>query len=143
MKNRITFKIESGYYLKLLTHETKKLLGSTENKMNKDKTDENVPHLEITEVILVHCILINKSYQQNTRVLYTFIFKFYIYIKFIVLKTFHLNFSYTELWFSDKNSKPLKREDKTNIKTFKMGHSSSLVANYSVKPRNRIFVKHY
>ena len=51
IENRITFKIKPGYYLKLLTPETMKLLGSTKSKINKDKNGENVPHLEITEVI--------------------------------------------------------------------------------------------
>ena len=48
IENRITFKIETGYYLELLTPETMKLLGSTENKITKDKNGEIVPHLEIT-----------------------------------------------------------------------------------------------
>ena len=52
IENRITFKIKDGYSLELLTPETMKLLGSTENKITKDKNSENVPHLEITEVIL-------------------------------------------------------------------------------------------
>ena len=51
IENRITFKIKAGYYLELLTHETMKLLGSTKSQINKDKNGENVPHLEITEVI--------------------------------------------------------------------------------------------
>ena len=51
IENRITFKIKAGYYLELLTPETMKLLGSTKSKINKDKNRENVPHLEITEVI--------------------------------------------------------------------------------------------
>ena len=48
IENRITFKIKKGYRLEFLTPETMKLLGSTENKIIKDKNDENVPHLEIT-----------------------------------------------------------------------------------------------
>ena len=55
IENRITFKIKSGYYLMLLTPETMKLIGSTKNKKTKDKNSENVPHLEIKELILVHC----------------------------------------------------------------------------------------
>ena len=47
-ENRITFKIKTGYYLDLLTFKTMKLLGSTINKITKDKNGENVPHLEIT-----------------------------------------------------------------------------------------------
>ena len=50
-----------------------RLLGSTENKITRDKNDENVPHLEITEVVLVHCDIVNNDYQQNSRVLYTFV----------------------------------------------------------------------
>ena len=55
VENTIPFKIKNGYSLELLTKETMKLLGSTENKVTKDKNGENVPHLEITEVVLVHC----------------------------------------------------------------------------------------
>ena len=44
-----------------------KLLGSTENKIDKDKSGENVPHLEITEVVLVHCDIVNNDYQQDSR----------------------------------------------------------------------------
>ena len=49
-----------------------KLIGSTENKITKDKNGENVPYLEITEVVLVHCNLANNDYQQDSRVLYLF-----------------------------------------------------------------------
>ena len=68
----VTFKIKNGYSLELSTLETMKLLGSSENKTTKDKDGENVPHLEITGVILVHCNIVNNDYQQNSRVLYTF-----------------------------------------------------------------------
>ena len=50
-----------------------KLLGSTENKINKDKNGKNVPHLEIIEVVLVHCNIVNDNYQHDSRVLYTFV----------------------------------------------------------------------
>ena len=72
IENRITFKIKNGYNLELLTPETK-LLGSTKNKITEDKNRENVPHLEITEVVLVHCNIVNNDYQQDSRVLYTFV----------------------------------------------------------------------
>ena len=62
-ENRITFKIKNGYYLELLTPETMKLLGSTERKITKDKNGENVPHLEI----------VNNDYQQDSRILFTFV----------------------------------------------------------------------
>ena len=63
IENRITFKIKTGYYLELLIPETMKLLGSTENKTTKDKNGENVPHLEIREVVLFHCNIVNNDYQ--------------------------------------------------------------------------------
>ena len=62
IENRITFKIKNGYSLELLTPETMKLLGSTKNKITKDKNGENVPHLEITEVVLVQCNIVNNGY---------------------------------------------------------------------------------
>ena len=66
-------RIKTGYCLELLATETMKLLGSTKSKINKDGNGENVPHLKITEVILVHCIIVNNNYQQDSRVLYTFV----------------------------------------------------------------------
>ena len=73
IENTITFKIKDGYTLELSTSETMKLLGSTESKITKDKNGENVPHLEVTEVVLVHCNIVNNNYQQDSRVLYTFV----------------------------------------------------------------------
>ena len=73
IEKRITFKIKKAHSLDFLTPETTKLLGSTENKITKDKKGENVPHLEIIEVVLVHCDIFNDDYQQDSRVLYTFV----------------------------------------------------------------------
>ena len=99
-----------------------KLLGSTKSKITKDENGENVPHLEITEVVLVHCNIVNNDYQQDSRVLYTFVpnksFGQLLDISpknFIFLKTFDSEFSYIEVWFTDQNSKPLEIEDKINI----------------------------
>ena len=72
-ESRVTFKIKNGYSLELLTLVTIKLLGSTENEITKDKNSENVLHLEITEVVLVYCNIANNDYQQDSRVLYTFV----------------------------------------------------------------------
>ena len=73
-KNRIIFKIKTGYYLKLLTPETIKLLGSTENKITKGgENGENVSYLKITEVVLVHCDDVNIDYQEDSRFLHTFV----------------------------------------------------------------------
>ena len=70
IENRVTFKIKN---LELLTSETMKLLGNTEYKITKDKNGENVPHLEINEVVLAHCNIVNNDYQQDSRVLHTFV----------------------------------------------------------------------
>ena len=103
-ENRITFKIKTGYHLELLTPETMKLLGKTENKITKDKDAENIPHLEITEVVLVHCNIANSNYQQDSRVLYTFLpnkpFGSFLEIQpanVIFLKTFNSEFQEIEV----------------------------------------------
>ena len=80
-----------------------KLLGSTEKKITKDKYGENVPHLEITDVVLVHCNIVNNEYQQDSRVLYTF------------LKIFNSDFQGIEVWFKDQNSKSLEIADRINL----------------------------
>ena len=69
----ITFKIKNGYDLELLIPETMKLLESTESKITKDMNGQNVPHLEIVNLVLVHCNLVNNDYHQDSRILYTFV----------------------------------------------------------------------
>ena len=73
IENRISHRMNIGYYLELLTAQTLKLLGSTKNKITKGKNGENVSHLEITEVVLGHCNIVNNDYQEDSRVLYTFV----------------------------------------------------------------------
>ena len=73
IENRIIFKIKKGYYFQLLTHVTKKLLGSTKSKITRDENSKNMPHLEITEVVLVHCNIVKNDYQHNLRTLHTFV----------------------------------------------------------------------
>ena len=72
IEDSITFKLKTRCYFELLTPETIKLLGNTKSKITKDENDENVSHLEITEVELVHCNIVNKDYQHDSRVLYAF-----------------------------------------------------------------------
>ena len=115
MENRITFKIKTRNYVELLTPETMKLLERTKSKITKDENGENGPHLEITEVLLVHCNIINNSYQRHSRVLYTFVpnksFGQLLDISpknFIFLKTFASKFSHIEAWFTDQSYKPLE-----------------------------------
>ena len=81
-----------------------KLPRNTENKINKDKYGENVPHLEFTEVVLVHCNIVNSDYQQDSRVLYTFVpnkpFGSLLEIaptNFVPLKTFNSEFQTIEV----------------------------------------------
>ena len=73
IKNRIVFKVKTGYKLELFSPETMKLLGSTREDADKDKDGEDVPKLESVEVVLVHCNLVNNSYQQASKVLFTFV----------------------------------------------------------------------
>ena len=122
IKNRITFKIKDGYSLQLLTPETMKLLGSTKNKITKDKKVENVPHLEIKKVVLVDCNIVHNDYQQDWKVLYTFVrnkpFGSLLEISptnHIILKTFNSEFQDIEVWFTDQNIQPLEIEDRINL----------------------------
>ena len=73
IKNRIAFKINTGYKLELLSPETVKLLGRTEKDVDKDKYGEDVPKQESVEVVLVHCNIVNNSYQQASKVLFIFV----------------------------------------------------------------------
>ena len=122
IENRITLKIKNGYCLELLTPETMKLLGSTESKITKDKNGENVPHLEVVELVLVHCNLVNNDYQKYSRILFTFVpsktFGSLLEISptnHVFLKTFNSEFQEVKVWFTDQTSKPLELEDKINI----------------------------
>ena len=99
-----------------------KLLGSIKDKITKDKNGENLPHLEITEVVLVHCNMVNNGYQQDSRVLYTFVpnksFGSLLDISpsnHIFLKTFNSEYDEIIVWFTDQNSKPLEIEDRINL----------------------------
>ena len=122
MENRITFKIKDGYSLEFLTPETMKLLGSTKSKISTNENGENVPRLEITEVILFHCNIANNDYQQDSRILYTFVpnksFGSLSEISptnHIFLITFNLEYNEIEVCFTDQNSRPLDIEDRINL----------------------------
>ena len=122
IENRITFKIKSGYYLELLTPETMKLFGSAESKITKNKNGENVPHLEVVELVLVHCNIVNNDYQQDSRILHTFVqnktFGSLLEISptdHVFLKTFNSEFQEIKIWFTDQTSTPLEVADKINV----------------------------
>ena len=72
IKNRIVFKVKTGYKLELFSPEKMKLLGSTREDVDKDKDGGDVPKLESVEVVLVDCNLVNNTYQQASKVLCTF-----------------------------------------------------------------------
>ena len=99
-----------------------KLLESTENKMTKDKNGENVPYFETTEVVLLHCNIVNNEYQQDSRVLHRFVsnkpFSSLLEISpknLVFLKTFTSEFEAIEVWFTDQNSLLLEIQDRINL----------------------------
>ena len=81
-----------------------------------------MPHLEITEVLLAHCDIVNNDYQWDSRVLYTFVpnkpFGSLLEISptnYILLKTFNSEYDEIKVWFTDENSQPLEIEDRINL----------------------------
>ena len=122
IKNRTVFKIKTGYKLELLTEETMNLLGSSKKVIDKNKNRKFVPKLEIVEVVLVYCNLVNNNYQQASKVLFTFVpnkgFGQLITLTAhlpIMLKTTNAEFSFIEIWFTDQNNRPPEIEDNVNI----------------------------
>ena len=95
---------------------------AVKNKITKDKNRENVPHLEISEVELVHCNFVNNDYQQDSRFLYTFVPNKLLgslletsLINHIFLKTYNSEYDETKVWLTDQNSQPLEIEDRINL----------------------------
>ena len=105
-----------------------KLLGSIKNKITKDESSENVPHLEITEVVVVHYDIVNNDYQEDPRDLYRFVPRKPLGClleisptNYIFLKTFNLEYGEIKVWFTDQNSQPLEIEDLTMVNKFNNG----------------------
>ena len=107
IKNRIVFKIKTGYKLELLTPETMKLLGSTKKVVDKDKNSENVPKLVSAEVVLVHSNLVKNDYQHASEVLFSFVpnkQSGQLNISphaFTMMNTVNTEFSSVEVFFTD------------------------------------------
>ena len=108
INNRIVFKIKSGYKLELLSKETMRLLGISTNTIDSDKNCDLVPKLESADLVLVHCNVVNNSYQQASKVLFTFVpnkkYGQLITVSpetLIMLKTVNTEFSFIEIWFTD------------------------------------------
>ena len=121
VRNRLNFKIKTGYKLELLTKETQKILGDGP-LIDKDKNSDNVPQLDKVEYVLLHCNLVENNYLQNSKFLYEFVpdksFGQLISVRppeFIQCKTRDTNFDYTEIWFIDQNNKYLQTEDKVSF----------------------------
>ena len=115
IKNRIVFKIKTGYKLELPS-------GSSKKYIDQNKDGEIVPRLETVEVVLVRYNLVNNSYQQASKVLFTFVpnkqFGQLITItphSLTMLKTTNAEFSFSEVWFTDQNNRPLEIKDNVNI----------------------------
>ena len=120
IKNKIVFKIKTGYKLELLTPQTMKLLGSTKKDADSDKNSENVPKLESAEVVLVHRNLVKNDYQHTSKVLFSFVsnkqFGQLINISAHSLTMMNtVKFSFVEVWFTDQVSKALEIEDSVNL----------------------------
>ena len=99
-----------------------KLLGSTKKDVDQDKDGEDVPKLESVEVVLVYCNLVNNSYQQTSKVLFTFVRneQFGPLITILphlltMLKTTNAEFQSIQVWFTDQNNRPLEIEHSLNI----------------------------
>ena len=122
IKNKIVFKIKTGYKLELLSEETMHLLGGSRRDIGKNKDGENVPKLESIEVVLVYCNLVNNNYQQASKVLFTFVpnkqFGQLITIaphSPTMLKRTNAEFSFIKVWFTNQNNRPFEIEDYVNI----------------------------
>ena len=122
IENRIAFKINTRYKLEILSPETMKLFGITKKDVDQDKDGENVLKLESVEDVLVHCNLVNNSYQQISKVLFTFVInkQFGLVINIAphsltILNATNIEFSFAEVWFIDQNSKQLEIEDNVSM----------------------------
>ena len=117
IKNRIAFKINTGYKLELLSlsSETMQLIiHSSKKDIDQNKDDEIFPKSESVEVVLVHCNLVNSNYQQASKVLFTFVPNKQ-FDSLTVLNTTIAIFSFIEVWFTDQNNRPLEIEGNLNI----------------------------
>ena len=122
IKNRIVFKIKTGYKLELLSKETMQLLGGSKKDVDQNKDGEIIPKLETVEFVLVYCNLVNNNYQQTPKILFTFVpnkqFGQLITTtphSLIMLKTTNAEFSFIEIWFTDQDNRPLDIEDNVYI----------------------------
>ena len=122
IKNKIVFKVKTGYKLELFTPETMKLLGSGKKDVEKYLGGENVPKLQYGEVVLAHCNLVKNDYQHTSKVLFTFVpnkqFGQLINIlphSLTMMNIIYTEFSFVEVWLRNQVSKALEIEDSVNL----------------------------
>ena len=121
------------------------LIGSTKNKITKNKNSENASYLDIAELVLVHCNIFDNDYQWDWRVVYTFVsnkpFGQLLEISptnLIFLETFTSEFQETEIWFTNQNSPPLEIEERINLTLVIEWHSYYKNASFSSTQRSNI-----
>ena len=124
-----------------------KLLGSTENKITKDKNGENVLHLEITEVVLVHYNFVNNDYQHDSRLLYTFVpnkpFVSLLEISptnHLFLRTFNSEYDEIIVWFTDRNSKSLEIEDRISLTMVRELQNNDETEDVEIDTSKKIYI---
>ena len=113
INNRIVFKIKMDCKPELLSKETMRPLGSTTNIVDSDRNGELVPKLESVDLVLVHCNLVNNTYQKASKVLFMFVpdksygqlLNMHVHVP-VMLKTVNTEFSSVEVWFTDQDNKP-------------------------------------
>ena len=122
IKNRIVFKMKTGYKLELLIPKAMRLLGSTKKDADADKNSENVPKLESAEIALVYCNLVKNAYQHTSKGLFSFVLNKKIGQlinisphSLIMMNTINTEFSFVEVRFTDQTSKALAIEDNVNL----------------------------
>ena len=108
--------------MRIIISRNNELLGRTKKDVDQDKNGKDVPKLESVEVVLIHCNLVNNNYQQESKVLFTFVpnkqFGQLINIvphSLTMLSTTNTEFSFIEVWFTDQNSEPLEIEENVNL----------------------------
>ena len=121
IKNRIVFKIKTGYKLELLINETMRLLGDGPI-IDTNKNGDNVPELGNVHYVLLHCNVVQNDYLQNSKLLYTFVpnkdFGQLLSVQpkpLIQSKTTDSIFDHIEIWFTDQNNNSLQLEDSVSV----------------------------
>ena len=123
INNILVFQIKDGYKLEIQWPETMKLFGSTKRLIGQTKNGEKVPSIEVVELVLVQCNLVDNSHQQKFKVIYTFMpNKSYAYLlnvepsNLVFLKTYNTDSDEIIITFTDHNGGPFEVEDKVNLK---------------------------